>query len=504
VGEGTDRVDADRSGTQRFLAFVRARDQAGIERLLQEFRPRCLAQAQRLLGGAADAEDAVQDAFLRLMRGAEAFDGSVPFAAWLGRLVQVASIDLQRSTGRRRRREHEAATPLATPIEESGDERVERLRRLVDELPEELRAPLELRFFDELSQRETAARLGLSENAVAVRIHRAKQELRRRLAQATGAVVAVPALDAMLREAGPGGAVAATASGVAAGKLAKWAALGLIAVLLISAWPAWRLLHPPQRMAQAPPAVEQRTASASDFPKPSVPVVPAGLAAPIAPEPGHRAYVWHFDDGPPSDLVVISGAWHWVRDGGIGGTGCMETDSNEIYIAIDRPRLEGALRATVQACPRLPAQKDYQVKVMWSNAEYQYQLENFGHPPFTVPMDAKHDNTVFYPVWAYIADDAIDQYSQVGRMHLDFMRRLPDAPLKFGIIGHHRIDDLVIEQVEPGEVPDVSDLRRAVYSVPLEKRRGTTGLTGVPGYDKRRPAQVNWGFAPLGVPPLVR
>src|SRR5262245_6979597 len=98
-------------GTQRFLAFVRAGDRSGIEELLREHRAGCVARAQQILGNAADAEDAVQDAFLRLMRFSADYDGSVPFGAWLGRMVLDASINLRRSASRRWRRERAAARP---------------------------------------------------------------------------------------------------------------------------------------------------------------------------------------------------------------------------------------------------------------------------------------------------------------------------------------------------------------------------------------------------------
>src|SRR3954463_14224747 len=97
-------VDASR----RFLDFARDREAAALEQLMREHVDSAYAQARRILGSPADAEDAVQEAFIRLVRTAPDYDGSVPFGAWLGLLVRDACADQRRSTRRRRRREGRA------------------------------------------------------------------------------------------------------------------------------------------------------------------------------------------------------------------------------------------------------------------------------------------------------------------------------------------------------------------------------------------------------------
>lgn len=492
---------AEHGDTARFLRIVQADDRTALEALLQAYRPQCLRQAQRILGSAADAEDAVQNAYVRLMHEAARYDGQVAFGAWLGRLVQAAAIDLRRSTRRLRRREHVAGhLPRPTAADPDDDEAIEQVRRLVATLPAELQSALSLRYVDGLSQREAAARLGISENLIAVRVHRAKQELRRRLQQ-VGVAISLPGVDRRLAAIGMLGHATTSVTAWSLRTVLVVCAGAVTAGLLIGGLWRLRVVHPTPMPAPAPLVVAAR-------PEEPVPVrppaaVPAHPAAAVAARTPRQVYTWHFDDGPPQDIRVIEGSWHFEPHAGVGGSGCMEVDTDTFFAIIDRPVLPGPLKATIKVCPRLPAQDDYQVKVMWDTANYQYQLENIGPPPVRIPMDARHDNTRFLPVWAYLSDDSVDQYSRAGRSHLDFMRPTPGAPLKLGTIHHVRLDDLVIEQIDPSELPDLTALRQAVYQVPREARQGTTDLPGVRGFDPRHPVRVEWGYPPLQTPPLV-
>jgi RNA polymerase sigma-70 factor (ECF subfamily) len=479
-------------GTQRFLAFARADDRSGMEELLREHHGRCVARAQRILGNAADAEDAVQDAFLRLLRGASSFDGSVPFGAWLARLVTEASLDLRRSTTRRRRREDEALlTPPTQDLESSDDERLAQIRQLVEELPDELKAPIELRFFAGLSQKETAEKLGVSENLVAVRIHRGKERIRRRLAQA-GLVLAMPELDEQLASAGHGGGAAAVAGAKGAAHSKLWWGASVALLALLGAWPAWVALRQP-RAAPAVPAVPAVAAV------PGVPAIPTVALSP-PPAAARKSYTWNFDHGEPSDLTVIQGSWHHLDHGGIGGSGCMEIDGDLCHVRIDLPVLEGPLKATLMEEPLLPVTMDYQATLMWSNATYQYMLENVNPPPEHIILRPGKEFG-FLPITEFIDDDSVQVLNRVPTI-TEFVHRLDDAPLVIQIGGHQRLDDLRIEQVDASEVPDLSALRHAAYSVPLAQRHGKTVLKGLRGHDPRRPVRIDWQD-PVGEQPLI-
>ena len=180
-----------------YLHYARSGDAAALERALHGCADRVTTQARRLLGNAADADDAVQEAFLQLTRTARRYDGRVPFAAWVGRLVHTACLRVRRSDRRRRRREASAMTPLqiSDPTPDDGTQEV--VRSAIARLPAGDQSAIDLHYFAGLSQAETAAALGTSENALAQRLVRARERLRRLLA-GHGTSLSVAALATLL------------------------------------------------------------------------------------------------------------------------------------------------------------------------------------------------------------------------------------------------------------------------------------------------------------------
>jgi RNA polymerase sigma-70 factor (ECF subfamily) len=135
-----------------------------------------------LLRNRQDAEDAVQEAFLKLYRGEawlrmENEKGFLARTVWrvaldhlpraVERMADVAEMQLTASGG----------SPEQSVVDE--DERTV-LRRLIDGLPEDLRRPLVLSSVEEMTSREVAEAMGIPEGTVRTRVMRARTELRRR------------------------------------------------------------------------------------------------------------------------------------------------------------------------------------------------------------------------------------------------------------------------------------------------------------------------------------
>ena len=138
--------------------------------------------AHGLLRHKQDAEDAVQETLLKLYRT----DGWMHMEderAFLARTVWRVSLDI--AARRRSAEQDNAAAELACSsagpeqLAAEGDQRA-MIRELIDCLPEDLRQPLVLCAIDEMSSREVAGLLGLTEGAVRTRVMRARAELRRR------------------------------------------------------------------------------------------------------------------------------------------------------------------------------------------------------------------------------------------------------------------------------------------------------------------------------------
>ena len=153
-----------------------------------------LAVARRFLGDEADARDAVQNAFVAAFRALDRFAAESRLSTWLHRIVVNASLMQLRARRRRPEESIESLLPRfledghrvrpAPPWTESAESALlrqevrELVREGIDRLPETYRLVLLLRDIEGLDTQETAKLLGVSANAVKIRLHRARQALR--------------------------------------------------------------------------------------------------------------------------------------------------------------------------------------------------------------------------------------------------------------------------------------------------------------------------------------
>jgi RNA polymerase sigma-70 factor (ECF subfamily) len=162
-------------------------DEAEIafERIVREHSRLAYRVAYAVLRNQADAEDAVQESFLKILRSksTEVED----WAAWVARIAYRTAIDM----ARRRRHEDVDDFEIIHPGE-SHDEALSRkqqvihLRRMIAGLPEDLRHPLELSALEELNSRQIGEVLGVNEGTVRTRLMRARQILKEKMEVAVG------------------------------------------------------------------------------------------------------------------------------------------------------------------------------------------------------------------------------------------------------------------------------------------------------------------------------
>lgn len=128
------------------------------------------------------ADDLFQETWIRMIRGASSFDPTYPFPPWLFRIAW----NLVRSDWQRRETAAGAdpleGTDIASGATGADDdllarERDARVRLLMRELPPQLAEALFLRYFDELSEKEMAARLGVPRGTIKSRLHHALRKL---------------------------------------------------------------------------------------------------------------------------------------------------------------------------------------------------------------------------------------------------------------------------------------------------------------------------------------
>jgi RNA polymerase sigma-70 factor (ECF subfamily) len=166
----------------RLVDLLRAGREDAFGALYNRHRLRLVRFARRILSGAADeAEDVVQEAFLRAHAGLRATDRAIVLGPWLYTIVRNRALDVGRARGLLRERRHgqPVSLPLADP-ELSLDQR-ERLRRIVDQighLPEREGRALVLCAFEGRTHAELAASLDTSVPATKALVFRARRHLR--------------------------------------------------------------------------------------------------------------------------------------------------------------------------------------------------------------------------------------------------------------------------------------------------------------------------------------
>lgn len=147
--------------------------------LCRRYEARIRGFFARRLPSIEDAEEAVQDTFVKVRRGARTFNGARDFKPWLGAIARNVLRDRLR-----------ASPGIETVPLVSDDLAVyrtppggEEIREAIGALPKPYRAALALKYVAGMSYREAAAELGISERGFETRLARAKEKLRGELAR---------------------------------------------------------------------------------------------------------------------------------------------------------------------------------------------------------------------------------------------------------------------------------------------------------------------------------
>lgn len=193
-----DRVVEAEVQEGAFVARLRAGDDNAFEDLVRTHTGRLLRVARRLMPCEDDAREVVQEAFVAAFRALDGFKGDARLSTWLHRIVVNSALMKLRT---RRRRPEEPIEPLLPSFLEDGHHREQfrswaegadeallrghqrdQVRRAINQLPESYRTVLLLRDIEELETPVVAGMLGITPNAVKIRLHRARQALRTLLA----------------------------------------------------------------------------------------------------------------------------------------------------------------------------------------------------------------------------------------------------------------------------------------------------------------------------------
>jgi RNA polymerase sigma-70 factor (ECF subfamily) len=163
-------------------------DRSVFDRFVAEHQAWVAALVYRLLGWSADVEDVVQEVFLAALKGLPKFRGQARLKTWLTRIA-INKCRTHRRHQFFRLRWLAADQPMpqltsASPADEPTLDResFERVHRAIRSLPIRYREVVMLRYLEELSIEAISEVLKTTPNTVHVRLHRARAQLRDRLA----------------------------------------------------------------------------------------------------------------------------------------------------------------------------------------------------------------------------------------------------------------------------------------------------------------------------------
>jgi RNA polymerase sigma-70 factor (ECF subfamily) len=179
---------------------VRNGETALFEVLMRRYNQRLYRTARSILNNDGEAEDVMQDAYVRSYIHLDQFDGRARFSTWLTKIAVHEALA-------RVRKRHKMVELDATSDSMEGSVNLQSkepspeqdvlthtmrivLEAAIDRLPENYRTVFMLREIEEMSTTETAECLELSEEAVKVRLHRARALLRKDIYTQTGAATA--------------------------------------------------------------------------------------------------------------------------------------------------------------------------------------------------------------------------------------------------------------------------------------------------------------------------
>jgi len=191
-----DTENNDALDRQDMARLVSGHDPA-LNDLMERHGPRLFNYLLRQLRDESEAEDAAQESFVRVFQNRHKYNPQYRFATWL----YTIATNLARTQQRRQARHPHVSLEAESEFAEGGlkdrlpagvpdpaenleaNELASAVRDAIAALPEELRTPIILAQYEELSQREMAAILDCSPKAVEMRIYHARQQLRQSLAK---------------------------------------------------------------------------------------------------------------------------------------------------------------------------------------------------------------------------------------------------------------------------------------------------------------------------------
>ena len=196
-----ERASNEEWSDEQVVDRVRAGDTALYELLMRRHNQRLYRVARGILRDDAEAEDVMQDAYVRAFQNLGSFEGRARFSTWLTRIAVHEALSRVQKRSRFQSLDgsdsqygdlmNAVTSSDRSPEQKSYDLELSRvLEKAVLSLPDDYRVVFMLRDVEGMSTEETAHSLNLTQENVKVRLHRAHAKLRKELYAAVGATTA--------------------------------------------------------------------------------------------------------------------------------------------------------------------------------------------------------------------------------------------------------------------------------------------------------------------------
>jgi RNA polymerase sigma-70 factor (ECF subfamily) len=178
----------------RLAKLARGGDRAAFEELVQLFKDKIFHLAYRMLGNRQEAEDAVQETFLRVYLNLNRYDETQKFSTWIFRIGTNLCID------RLRKKKPNYSLDAELPEGEGGDwyamlaseeaspeeqvivsETQQHIRHSIEAMPDKYKAVVVLRYLQDMSLQEIGEVLDMPVTTIKTRLHRGREFLRQQL-----------------------------------------------------------------------------------------------------------------------------------------------------------------------------------------------------------------------------------------------------------------------------------------------------------------------------------
>jgi RNA polymerase sigma-70 factor (ECF subfamily) len=196
IGSTLEALNSEQLTDEQVVDRVKAGHTALYEIIMRRYNQRLYRVARAILRDDSEAEDVMQDAYVRAYQNLHQFEGRAPFSTWLTRIAVNEALGRLKLRKRIDQLDDDpelggfsmGLTESAPDPEEkaSAGELRELLEAALLELPEQYRAVVMLRDVEEMTTAETAAALDLTEENVKVRLHRGRLMVRNWLMERVG------------------------------------------------------------------------------------------------------------------------------------------------------------------------------------------------------------------------------------------------------------------------------------------------------------------------------